>query len=108
LTDPDSYIHFRNFQFRILHPVSHKIFAFLFSHFTCCTIRTFAFSHFAFSHFAFYTRPKISLKQAKTHSYSMVAIISASRTDENSIISASPAKGSNLNSYRYGSMWSNV
>jgi len=28
LTNPCSRIHFRTFQFRILHPISHKIFAF--------------------------------------------------------------------------------
>ena len=45
VNDPCS-VHFRTFQFRILHPISHKIFAFLFSNFTPCRIRTFAFSHF--------------------------------------------------------------
>jgi len=34
---------FRTFQFRILRPISHKVFAFLFSHFTPCRICTFAF-----------------------------------------------------------------
>jgi len=46
---PHSFLHF---QFRILHPILHKIFPFLFSRFTRCRIRTLAFSHFAF-----YTRP---------------------------------------------------